>query len=359
MSRPFGSMLSGRSLVALLWLSPFVPLALSTPSMAATTPEATTTSVNNLYSGYLLGPGDQLDISVFGYPEFTGSKVVLPDGTINVPIIGTVRAADRTPDDLRLEIKARLDQVLVEPAVAVNLTALRPVVVNVTGEVQRPGPLQLRSLTNSTFQASDSGFTSGLQGVPTVSSALTAAGGVTRNADIQKVILRRTLPGGKSVLVTVNLWNAIWSEQQPEDVVLRAGDSIFIPTLPAGSLANRRLLSRSSLAPSTVRVRVVGEVNRPGEIQIAPSSSLSSAIANAGGPTKDAKLRSVQLIRLSDQGKIETQEINLQKLNDEFQVQEGDVLVVPEKSGSKLLRGLGQVLSPFTSILGVVRSFQN
>jgi polysaccharide biosynthesis/export protein len=357
MSQRLSFTLSGRSLLALLLLSPLVPLTPSQPTWAVTAPAVTTTAVGNLYSGYLLGPGDQLDISVFGYPEFTGSKVVLPDGTINVPIIGTVRAADRTPDDLRLEIKARLDQVLVEPAVAVNLTALRPVVVNVTGEVQRPGPLQLRSLTNSTFQASDSGFSSGLQGVPTVSSALTAAGGVTRNADIQKVVLRRSLPGGQSVLVTVNLWNAIWSEQQPEDVVLRAGDSIFIPTLPAGSLADRRLLSRSSLAPATVRVRVVGEVNRPGEIQISPSSSLSSAIANAGGPTKEAKLRSVQLIRLSDQGKIETQELDLQKLNDGFQVQEGDVLVVPEKGGSKFLRGLGQVLSPFGSLLGIVRSF--
>jgi polysaccharide biosynthesis/export protein len=348
--------LAGRSLPIWVALGITAPVLLLAPSQAATAP-ATAGAATEIYSGYLLGPGDQVDISVFGYTEFTGNKVVLPDGTINLPVIGAVVAADRTPEDLRRDILARLNQILVEPVVTVNLTTLRPIAVNVTGEVQRPGPIQLRSLTNSTFQANNNGFTSGLQGVPTVSSALMAAGGVTRNADIQKVILRRTLPGGKSALVTVNLWNAIWSEQQPDDVVLRAGDSVYIPPLPAGSTVDRRLIARSSLAPGIVKVRVVGEVNRPGEIQISPDSSISSAIANAGGPTKNARLKSVQLIRLDDKGQIATQELDLQKLNDGFQVQEGDVVIVPEKGGSKFLRGLGQVLSPFNNLLGIFNRF--
>jgi polysaccharide export outer membrane protein len=312
---------------------------------------------NSIYSGYLLGAGDQIEISVYGYQEFTGSKVILPDGTISLPVIGSVMAIDRTPDQLAQDLRERLKPILVDPVVAVSLAALRPVVVNVAGEVQRPGPLQLRSLTATTFKTSGSTVTTELEGVPTLSSALTEAGGVTRNADIRQVMLRRALPGGQSTSVTVNLWDAIWSDKQLEDMVLRAGDSIYVPKLPAGTELDRRLVARSRLAPATVRVRVVGEVTRPGEVQIPPDSSLSSAIANAGGFTKDAKESEVQLVRLNDKGQIDTQRIDLKKLNDNFQVQEGDVLVVPEKGRSSFLRVLGQVLNPFGSLLNIFRSF--
>lgn len=312
---------------------------------------------STLYSGYLLGAGDQLEISVYGYQEFTGARVVLPDGTISLPVVGSVMAANRTPDDLARDLTARLRPLLVDPVVSVSLSALRPVIVNVAGEVQRPGALQLRSLTTTTFRSAGSSVTSSLEGVPTLSSALTEAGGVTRNADIRQVVLRRSLPNGQTTSVTVNLWDAIWSDKQPEDLVLRAGDSIYVPKLPAGAELDRRLVARSRLAPATVRVRVVGEVTRPGEIQIPPDSSLSSAIANAGGFTKQAKPREVQLIRLNDAGQIDTQRIDLAQLNDNLQVQEGDVLIVPEKGRSSFLRVLGEVLNPFGSLLNIIRSF--
>jgi polysaccharide biosynthesis/export protein len=312
---------------------------------------------SQVYGGYLMGPGDQIEILIPGYQDFTGQKVILPDGTISLPVIGSVMASDRTPDQLARELTAKLQPILIDPAVTVSLSTLRPVVVNVAGEVQRPGSVQLRSLTTTTFKTSGSSVTSGLEGVPTLSSALTESGGVTRNADIRQVTLRRTLPGGETTTVTVNLWDAIWSDKQPEDLVLRAGDAIFVPKLPAGEQFDRRLMARSRLAPATVRVRVVGEVTRPGEIQISPDSSLSSAIAIAGGYTKEAKPKEVQLIRLNDKGQIDAQAIDLTKLSDTLQVQEGDVLVVPEKGRSSFLRVLGQVLSPFGSLLNILRGF--
>jgi polysaccharide biosynthesis/export protein len=342
-------------------------IVVATPSQALSPlpvgqmPPATSSAADaGVYSGYLLGQGDQLEITVYGYEEFKGAKVVLPDGSISLPVIGSVRAADRTVDVLTQEIRTRLEPLLVNPVVNINLTSLRPVVVNVAGQVQRPGSTQLRSLTNTTFQASGTaGITSGLAGIPTISSAIAAAGGVTRNADIQRVTLRRNLPGGQSSTVTLNLWNAIWSDQPPEDTVLRPGDSIYIPPLPEGSTLDRRLLAKSKLAPETVRVRVVGEVIKPGEVQISPDSSISSALAVAGGATKNARLREVALIRLDDKGQIATQILDLNKLNDTVQVQEGDVVFVPEKGGSKFLRGLGQVLTPFGNLLNILNGTRN
>jgi polysaccharide export outer membrane protein len=305
-------------------------------------------------SNYVLGSGDQITVTVFGYDEYTGAQTILPDGTIALPLVGSISATGQTIDSLTRNITARLDLLLVDPVVTISLTTLRPVVVNVAGEVQRPGPIQLRSTINSataTTGGSTIGNTSG--SVPTVSSALVEAGGITRNADIRQVVVRRAAPGGGYRTITVNLWDAIWSDAAPQDVALQADDTVFVPRLAADAAIDRRLMARSSFSPRTVRVRVVGEVNSPGQIEVAPDSSLSSAIASAGGPTEDARLREVGLIRLDENGSVSTQEVDLSELNDTYQVQEGDVVVVPERSSSSFLRGLGRVLAPLGGILSI------
>jgi polysaccharide export outer membrane protein len=308
-----------------------------------------------IHPAYILGPGDQIEITVFGFEEFTGAKVILPDGTITLPVIGSVMAAGRTPDTLARELTTILDTWLVEPSVNVSLNILRPVWVNVAGEVQRPGPVQLRSLTVT--EARSGGRTQGtdFEGTPTVSSAIMEAGGVTQNGDIRQVVLKRSLPEGNSHKITINLWDAIWSENADQDLIVQDGDSIFVPALPAGADVDRRLVARSKLAPDTVRVRVVGEVKRPGEVEVPPNSALSSAVAIAGGPTEDAELREVVFIRLSEQGDVETQQVNLSNLNDNFQIQEGDVLMVPKKEVASTMDFISRLVSPFNFLLNVVR----
>ncbi len=341
---------------SLLALSAILSLT-QTPALAqASSAAETNLQLEISQPSYLLGAGDELDITVFGYEEFTGAKVVLPDGTITLPIIGPVRAAGQTPDSLTRDITARLQAYLVDPVVTINLTTLRPVVVNVAGEVQRPGPVQLRSLTaaNREGTVAPSGA---LEATPTVSSALMEAGGVTRNADIREIVVRRSLPSGESSTFTLNLWDAIWSENQPEDAILQAGDSIFVPSLPEGDALDRRLLARSSLSPETVRVRVVGEVTAPGEVPVPPDSSLSSAVAIAGGPTSDANLRRVEFVRLREDGTITQEQVDLRNLTDDFQVQEGDVIYVPQRTSFRVLDVAGRVLSPLGALLNIFGRF--
>ncbi|NEP00694.1 MAG: polysaccharide export protein [Symploca sp. SIO2E9] len=304
---------------------------------------------------YILGPGDQLEITVFEYEEFTGSKVILPDGTITLPVIGRVMAADKTPDALAQELKGRLGEFLVNPVVSVDLNTLRPVLVNVAGEVQSPGPVDLRSLTTTTVRQNNTGSVrASLEGVPRVSSALIEAGGVTKNADIRKIILRRNLPGQSSTTTTINLWDALNSEKAPEDLILQDGDSIFVPQLVAGETLDPRLVARSSLAPSTVRVRVVGEVKNPGEVEVPPNSSISSAVAIAGGPTDDAKLSEVAFIRLNEEGTAESQELDLSTLTDNQQILEGDVIMVPKKSSANTLDTANRLNGPIGTLLRIL-----
>ncbi len=305
-------------------------------------------------SDYFLGAGDRVNINVFGYEEFTDlERVILPDGTITLPLLGSVEAASKTPEGLQQELTVRLNEYLIDPLVTVSISLLRPVVVNVAGEVERPGPVQLNSITTNNnlnrFELNERD-----RRLPTVSAALVAAGGITRKADLRQIVLRRFTGTNNVVVREINLWDALTSEIAPEDLILQEGDSIFVPKLGVDSDINPRLLSRSSLAPESVKVRVVGEVKLPGEVSISPDSSVSGAVAAAGGPTDDAEINSVTFVRINEEGFIENKEIDLSNLTDNFQVQTGDVIFVPKTNVATGLNAAGRAVGPINVLLNIL-----
>ncbi|MEL6326244.1 MAG: polysaccharide biosynthesis/export family protein [Cyanobacteria bacterium J06626_23] len=297
------------------------------------------------YSEYVLGPSDQILLSVVGYPEFEGGYVVLPDGTVTLPLVGSIPVAGRSLDQIDAVINERLKYYLVDPVVDVGLATLRPVIVSVSGAVHRPGPVQLTSLTNTNSTSDRSVQQDFTDGLPTLSSALLAAGGVTRDADIRVVTVRRLLPGGQMQSITIDLWEAIQAEGVGANFVLRDGDTVFIPRLDGEEL-DRRLIASSSIAPETIGVRVVGEVKTPGEIRVSPDSSVSGAVAAAGGPTSDANLGNVVLVRMDESGEVTQQPMDLSNLIDNYQVQEGDVVLVAKRGYLSFFDTLGRVLNP-------------
>lgn len=314
-------------------------------------PPAINPAIASSYSNatYILGPGDQISLSVIGYPEFTGTLALLPDGTVTLPLTGRVRASGMTANQLSGVLMQQLREYLVDPVVSVGLVTMRPVVVTVSGAVHRPGPIQLSSLTSSNGNPLGSGGTDAQIGerpaLPTLSSAVLLAGGITRDADIRQVVVRRPLAGGQIETLSLNLWDAITSDAGTADIGLRDGDSIFIPEL-SGDEIDRRTIASSSLAPSTVRVKVIGEVVSPGEIAVPPDSSISSAVAIAGGPTTDAQLSSVSLVRQNENGQIEKEDVDLSNLVDDYQVREGDVVVVAKRGYLSVVDGIGRVFNP-------------
>ena len=314
--------------------------AIVNPSLTA--PLNLNPTVDPSRADYILGVGDQIQLTVMGYDEYTGVKTVLSDGTITLPLVGQVVAAGKTQAELTQELTARLNTLLVDPAVTISLATLRPILINVAGEVQRPGQVQFRSPTLASTDTSSTAANS----TPTVNAALISAGGITQYADIRQITLKRYSPDRNAEPITINLWDAIASNNAPPDIILQDGDSLYIPRLSADSTIDRRLIARSSLAPQTVRVRVVGEVVKPGEVLVPPNSSLSSAIAIAGGPTQDARLGRVAFIRMGEQNEIERQVVDLKNLTDSNQVQDGDVIIVPKRGSSQLIDVAGRVFSP-------------
>jgi polysaccharide biosynthesis/export protein len=321
--------------------------AQTAPASIRTAPPASVDAAS-----YYIGPGDELRITVVGYPEYTGVQTVLSDGTIALPVLGNIIAADRTPAQLTRDLTIALDQTLVNPSVSVNVSAQRPVTINIAGAVQRPGPVQLRNLRAS-GESTSAQSTAGVLSLqrPTVTSALLEAGGVTREADLSLVTLRRYSPNRSQPPITINLWQSIIEGTPARELTLQDGDTLYVPKLTASSTIDPKLQARSSLAPRTVRVKVVGEVKRPGEVAVPPDGTISSAIAIAGGPTEKAKMKDVMFVRRQADGKLVEKRLDLNQLSDTIQIEDGDVVYVPITEGDKALGVVNQVISPIGLLL--------
>lgn len=87
---------------------------------------------------YLLGPGDKLNVSVFGNANLSGAFTVETNGELSLPLLGGVKASGRDLDAIRTEIVERLDRdYVVNPKVSIEVTNFRPFFI--MGEVVRPG----------------------------------------------------------------------------------------------------------------------------------------------------------------------------------------------------------------------------
>lgn len=109
---------------------------------------------------YRLGPGDQVRIITFGEEQLTGEFRVDDEGRVALPLLGSVKAAGRTPRELGTEIAAGLDHgdYLKNPHVTVEVVAYRPIFV--LGEVSKPGQYPYQpGMTFLTGVAVAGGFT--------------------------------------------------------------------------------------------------------------------------------------------------------------------------------------------------------
>lgn len=89
-------------------------------------------------SDYLLGPGDKVQVTVFGHPDLSTQPTVNANGNIAVPLLGQVKATGLTVSDLQLALEKALDKDYVaNPRVSIEVITYRPFFI--LGEVQKPG----------------------------------------------------------------------------------------------------------------------------------------------------------------------------------------------------------------------------
>jgi polysaccharide biosynthesis/export protein len=98
--------------------------------------------------GYLIGPGDVLDISVWKDESLTRTCVVRPDGFISFPLIGDIKASGTTAAQLKAEMMSKLTRFVPGVVLSLDLREIRSLVVYVIGKVNNPGRFLLTSDIN-------------------------------------------------------------------------------------------------------------------------------------------------------------------------------------------------------------------
>ncbi|NMF85162.1 polysaccharide biosynthesis/export family protein [Nodosilinea sp. P-1105] len=284
---------------------------------------------------YVLNSGDVVQFDIFNVPELgNGAETynVLVDGTINLPWIGRVYVRGLSLEEATREVEQRYSQMILDPVVTLTLTTTRPSTVAVVGEVNRPG-----SFTTRPRDGGGEGFDGddpNPREVRTVVQAIRLAGGITQMADIRNVQVRRPQANGPDRVTTVDFFALLKDGSQTPNILVRDGDTIFVPTATALLPEESQTIAAANFSPSAIGVDVVGEVKDPGRVEIKPNSTLNQAILAAGGfDDPRAQSGEVAFIRLNQDGTVTNRVIPVDLsagLNDENNpsLRENDVVIV-------------------------------
>ena len=227
---------------------------------------------------------------------------------------------------------------------SVQANAAQPssiVAVAITGEIIRPGAYNLSK-------------TDAANGQPTLMQAIQQAGGVTPSADMRQIQVHRTAEGASQTL-TVNLWQSLQTGDLSNDIVLQPGDTIAIPKAPETATAPQA--NPTPPVSDPIKVSVIGEVNRPGRLELPPNAFASQAILASGGFKQQAQ--QAELIHLNANGTVARRSIALdalQRSTNEANValQNNDVILVQRSSNTvTAMRSLppGLMKSPLLGVL--------
>jgi polysaccharide biosynthesis/export protein len=324
---------------------------------------------------YVLGPGDVVRFDIFNVPELTnsdsGSRLVSDslytvsvDGTLNLPWIGRVSVRGLNLDQADRAVEARYTEFILDPVVTLTVFTPRPVRIAVVGEVNRPGA-----------------YTTGAGGTPdsaepvvtemrTVIQAIQTAGGITQLADIRSIEVRRPQLNGSEQVIPIDFFALLDDGNQGQNLLLRDGDTVFIPTATALNPETAQALADANFSPTTVGIDVVGEVGTPGRVEIKPNSTLNQAILAAGGfDDPRADTGEVALIRLNPDGTVTNRRIPVDLaagINEETNpaLRNNDIVIVSRSGVTRNADFLelvgsaaGAILNPILGVIGIVDLF--
>ncbi|HEY6486729.1 MAG TPA: polysaccharide biosynthesis/export family protein [Candidatus Cybelea sp.] len=267
---------------------------------------------SSLSSDTVIHPGDQLNVLVFGDQTLTQNVTVMPDGTIEYPLVGRVHLAGNTPIGAASVLSSKLKAYVRHPVITISIVALGQPNVLVLGDVKAPGKYPLRSGAKLT-------------------DAIAAAGGI---ADSNGAFpdARVADAGGKVTLIS--LQGLLQRGDTSLDLPLSEGSVVYVP------------------GPIKFTVDVAGAVDHPGDVQVNEGDRLSVAIAKAGdSQNAQADLNHIHLIRTTANGTQTTSEINLyealkgQNQAADVALEKGDVIFVPQASKhNDIFGGIGDGL---------------
>jgi protein involved in polysaccharide export with SLBB domain len=206
---------------------------------------------------YVVGPGDLLNVQLYGSQNRTLRLTVGRDGRLSFPELGPIDVTGKTFESVASDIESRVARQIIGAQASVGLGNVRSIQVFVMGEARKPGAYTV-------------------SGLATVTSALYASGGIELTGSLRDVQLKR-----RGVTIRrLDLYDLLLRGDTSSDVPLLSGDVIFIP--PAGPTAT-----------------VSGEVRRPAIYELKGNATLGGLIDLAGGLTPEADGSRISVVRNS------------------------------------------------------------
>jgi protein involved in polysaccharide export with SLBB domain len=251
---------------------------------------------------YIVGPGDDLIMMMWGRVNETQNLIVQRDGTIVMDQIGPVAVAGLTFGQAKKLIESR-GKTISGTHVYVTMGQIRTIQVFVVGEVASPGAYQVSALSH-------------------VSNVLEAAGGITKVGSLRKVELRRQ----NQTVGVLDLYNLLLRGDDAKDQRVQDGDVIFVPVV--GSV-----------------VGIAGDVKRPAIYELASKSAdLRNVLKLAGGVGAFSYTERLQIERVQKHQRMVVLDLPLNKVQSQrFRIQDGDLIkvypVLPERMNTVTLAG--------------------
>jgi polysaccharide export outer membrane protein len=306
---------------------------------------------------YILGAGDSLDLKLFDAPELSGGLDVLNDGTVSLPLIGSVRVQGLTLSQAQQWFTTLFRKQLQRPDLQLKVVRPRPIRVALVGEVERPG---IYTLTTSESAQTEGGPSIAISGLPTLVDALQKAGGITLNANLRDVTLQRRLPGEAPSYkrASLNLLDLVFEGDQQQNPLLFDGDTIRVGRADQ-PVPESVALASTTLTAKRITVYVVGEVERPGATEVSANIPLVQAVLAAGGPKLNRASRSnVELVRINRNGTAlrETFKLDFGQGASNAKnppLRDGDAVIVNRNGLAVASDALNAVGQPLTSVVNI------
>ena len=162
-------------------------------------------------AGFRIRPGDVLQITVWKEEGMDQEVLVLPDGTLTFPLVGTIKVDGMTPLAIQETMREQLDLTIPDATVTVSVRSPLGHKASVLGQVQKPGDIILTSSTG-------------------VMQALSQAGGLTPYANEDKIVVIRKTKDGKKQSITFPYDDVIKGRNIDTDIDLEPGDVVLVPT---------------------------------------------------------------------------------------------------------------------------------
>ena len=235
-------------------------------------------------ASYVLGPGDEVIIDIYGTSQSSNKYAVSPEGTIIVEKIGPVTVAGLTVDQAQAKVSSRMGKHYQGSSIKLTIGQTRTVVVNVLGEVVNPGTYTLSAFS-------------------TVFNALYLAGGITEIGTLRNIKVSR---GGR-IVSKVDVYDYILNGKLTGNILLQDNDAIIVGAYDA-------------------LVNIQGAIKRPMYYEMKEGESLKSLIEYAGGFRSIANKNVVSIERKTNDG------LTVHTVEEwdfpSFGVQDGDVVGV-------------------------------